>query len=145
VSALEREEVIKLILAIQQFSNKAIAEWTRLTNHNLGISPVIALSELKKHGPRKQKELADTLGLTPGAMTSIGNKLIKHKLAKRKYDPNDRRTIYLEITDEGLEVLEDSFLKGQFLHLELLKVLNEREIQQLSKIYKKLLGDNKSL
>ena len=33
---MEREEVIKLILAMQQFSNKAIAEWTRLTNHNLG-------------------------------------------------------------------------------------------------------------
>lgn len=138
---MEREEVIKLILAMQQFSNKAIAEWTRLTNHNLGISPIIALSELKKHGPRKQKELADILGLTPGAMTSIGNKLIKHKLAKRKYDPNDRRTIHLEITDEGLEVLEDSFQKGQYLHLELLKVLNEKEIRQLSILYKKLLGD----
>ena len=138
---LEQEEVIKLIQSMQQFSNKAIADWTRLTNHNLGISPVIALSELKKHGPRMQKELADTLGLTPGAMTSIGNKLIKHNLAVRKYDPNDRRSIYLEITDEGLKVLEDSFQKGQFLHLELLKVLSEKEIQQLSKIYRKLLGN----
>lgn len=100
---------------------------------------MLVLAKLQQHGPQMQSELANTLGLTPGAMTSIANKLIDKNLAVRKYNASDRRIIYLQITDEGLVVLKDSQEKGEALHLEIITILSEEEQKQFLATYEKLL------
>ncbi|WP_106495733.1 MarR family winged helix-turn-helix transcriptional regulator [Lentibacillus sp. Marseille-P4043] len=138
---MEKNNVFKLIRAVELFTNESIIRWTKSFKHNIGISPILVLSELKQKGAQKQSELANELGYTPGAMTNIANRLIKDGYADRKYDEADRRIIRLAITDIGMELLEEAQQKGIELRKELFSVLTEEEIEQFLAIHEKLLGN----
>ncbi|WP_019243028.1 MULTISPECIES: MarR family winged helix-turn-helix transcriptional regulator [Bacillus] len=138
---MEGTDTLKLIRIMQQYNNQAIFKWTKATNHNLGISPILVLAELKHKGPQKQTELAHTLGYTPGALTNIANKLIVQELAERIYDQNDRRSVIMKITDKGRQVLQESETKGHALHAELFQVLSEDELKRFLAIYEKLVNN----
>lgn len=51
--------------------------------------------------PLTAKELAQATGLTPGAVTTVLDRLEAAKLARRQYDENDRRRVLMEITAGG--------------------------------------------
>lgn len=136
---MEQTDIFKLIHAVELFTNEAIIRWMNSFEHNIGISPVLVLAELKQKGPQKQTVLAKKLGYTPGAMTNIANRLIKLGLAERQYNENDRRNVFLSITDKGADVLKEAQQKGRELRAGLFKVLSEEEVQQFLSIYEKLL------
>ena len=132
-------DIFKLIRSGELFTNEAIIRWMKSFDYNIGISPVLVLTELKLRGTQKHTTLSKKLGYSPGAITSIADRLIKLGLAERKYNENDRRNVFLSITDKGLEVHQQAIQKGRELHVELFKVLSEEEVQQLINIYEKLL------
>lgn len=136
---MEKTDIFKLIHAAELFTNEAIIRWMKSFQHNIGISPVLVLSELRQKGQQKQTVLAKKLGYTPGAMTNIANRLIKLGLAERKYNENDRRNVFLAITDKGLDVLKEAQQKGQELRVEMFQVLSEEEIHQYLAIHQKLI------
>jgi len=136
---LGQTDIFKLIRSGELFTNEAIIRWMKSFDYNIGISPVLVLTELKLRGTQKHTTLSKKLGYSPGAITSIADRLIKLGLAERKYNENDRRNVFLSITDKGLEVQQQAIQKGRELHVELFKVLSEEEVQQLINIYEKLL------
>ncbi|GIP22080.1 MULTISPECIES: MarR family winged helix-turn-helix transcriptional regulator [Paenibacillus] len=142
---MEKTDIFKLIHAAELFTNEAIIRWMKSFPHNIGISPIIVLSELKHKGPQKQTVLAKKLGYTPGAMTNIANRLIKLGLAERKYNENDRRNVLLAVTDQGLTILREAQLKGQELRAKMFQVLSEEEIQQYLAIQEKLIKNFENL
>lgn len=95
---MEKENIFKLIHAIETVTNETVIKWTKSFQYNIGISPVLVLSELKAKGARKQTELANDLGYTPGAMTNIATKLVKLGFAERQYNENDRRHVLLNLS-----------------------------------------------
>lgn len=141
---LEKTDVFKLIRTIEMFSNEAIIKWNKSFQHNIGISPILVLAELKQRGPQKQTALANRLGYTAGAMTNIADRLIRLNLAERKYNEDDRRNVFLVITDQGLAVLKEAQQKGQEMHAELFKELSHEELEQLLLIHEKLLKSIKN-
>ncbi|PAV29636.1 MarR family transcriptional regulator [Virgibacillus profundi] len=136
---MRQRNIFKLIHAIEQMNNENIIRFTKEFQHPLGISPILVLSELKSKGPRKQVELAETLGYTKGAMTNIATKLTKLELAERLYDESDRRTIQLKITPAGEIALNEAQEIGQKVFMELFDVLSEEEINQYLVIQEKLV------
>ncbi|OAB47307.1 MarR family winged helix-turn-helix transcriptional regulator [Paenibacillus antarcticus] len=132
-------DIFKLIRSGELFTNEAIIRWMKSFDYNIGISPVLVLTELKLRGTQKHTTLSKKLGYSPGAITSIADRLIKLGLAEREYNENDRRNVFLSITDKGLEVQKEAQQKGLELHVELFKVLSEEEVQQFINIYDKLL------
>jgi DNA-binding MarR family transcriptional regulator len=46
-------------------------------------------------------ELADAVGLSPGAVTTVLDRLERRGLVERRRDPNDRRRVVVELTDEA--------------------------------------------
>ena len=124
---------------IDQMNNENIVRFTKAFPYPLGISPILVLSELRAKGPQKQAELAETIGYTKGAMTSIATKLVDLGLAKRLYDDNDRRTIRMEITKEGENALVKAQSIGQDVFIQLFEVLDDEEIAQYFLIQEKLL------
>lgn len=137
---MEKDSLFKLIHAVEQFTNEAILTWSKSFQHNVGISPILVLSELHLNGPQKQSDLANNLGYTPGAITNIANRLIKCGYAVRKYNKQDRRHVLLEITDIGESVLSEAYEKGKEIRIQLFQTLTEEEIQQFASIHEKLLG-----
>lgn len=136
---MEQTNIFKLIQAIEQMNNDNIMRFTKAFPYPLGISPILVLHELRLKGPQKQVELAETVGYTKGAMTSIATKLVDLGLAERLYDANDRRTIQLKITAAGEQALAEAQKIGQDVFTQLFEVLNEEEINQYLAIQEKLV------
>ncbi|WP_107950373.1 MarR family winged helix-turn-helix transcriptional regulator [Lysinibacillus parviboronicapiens] len=136
---MEQTSIFKLIHMIEQMNNANIIRFTKAFPYPLGISPILVLNELHSNGPQKQAELAETIGYTKGAMTSIAEKLVKLGLAERLYDQADRRTIRLMITNEGEKALVKAQSIGKEVFIQLFEVLNEEEIAQYLLIQEKLV------
>jgi len=136
---LQESDIFTLIRTVERFSNESMLRWMRAFPHSVGISSILVLEALREKGPRKQSELADQFGYTPGAMTNIATKLIKTNYAKREYDRDDRRIIRLCITEEGVQLLHEARAVGEDLRAELFSVLSDEEIQQFLLIHEKLL------
>lgn len=136
---MKETDIFRLIHAVEALTNEAIIQWTKSFKHNIGVSPILVLAELKQHGPQQQTVLAKKLGYTPGAMTNIANRLVKRNFAKRQYNESDRRHVYLCITDEGIELLDEARQKGEELRMNMFKVLTEEEVKQYLAIQEKLL------
>lgn len=136
---MRENNIFKLIRAVEQMNNDNIMEFTKAFRHSLGISPILVLAELKSKGPQKQAELAETVGYTKGAMTSIADKLVQLEMAKRLYDENDRRTIRLEITTTGFQALKEAQTIGEDVFTKLFDPLSEEEIRQYLLIQEKIL------
>ena len=117
---MKQTNIFKLIHMIEQVNNANIIRFTKAFPYPLGISPILVLNELHGKGPQKQAELAETIGYTKGAMTSIAEKLVKLGLAERLYDPSDRRTIRLQITVEGQSALAKAQSIGKEVFVQLL-------------------------
>lgn len=136
---MAQTSIFKLIHMIEQMNNENIVRFTKAFPYPLGISPILVLSELRIKGPLKQAELAETIGYTKGAMTSIATKLVDLGLARRLYDDNDRRTIRMEITNEGVNALIKAQSIGKGVYIQLFEVLNDEEIAQYLSIQEKLV------
>lgn len=137
---MSNNDIFKLIHTIELFTNETLIKWNKSFPYSLGISPILVLRELQRNGPKKQTELAALIGYTPGAMTNISNKLIKLGFAERKYNKEDRRIVYLGITEKGVEVLAEAQQKGLELRMKIFEPLDEEEIKQFLKIHEKLLN-----
>lgn len=136
---MEKTNIFQLIHNVELYTNEAIIRWSKSFKHNIGISPILVLGDLKQNGPQQQSVLANKLGYTPGAMTNIANRLIKNGCVERKYNDNDRRHVLLEVTEKGLTVLADAQKKGQELRLALFQELSDEELKQFMNISEKLL------
>ncbi|WOV87055.1 MarR family transcriptional regulator [Sporosarcina oncorhynchi] len=60
---------------------------------------------LERHGQKKMSEVAESLYLTPGAVTTASDKLLKNGYIERVRDEQDRRSVYIAITDLGRETI----------------------------------------
>jgi len=136
---LKQKNIFKLIRAVEQMNNENIMQFTKAFHHPLGISPILVLGVLQTKGPQKQAELAETIGYTKGAMTSIAEKLVKLGLAERIYDEKDRRTIQLKITVAGKNALIEAQAIGEDVFMQLFETLSEEEINQYLLIQEKIV------
>lgn len=68
---------------------------------------------LERSGPKKMSELADSLHLTPGAVTIASEKLIDNGYIARIRDEKDRRVVFLEMTIKGREALAEVQNEGR--------------------------------
>lgn len=133
------KDLFELIHSAEAVTNEAIMRWNEEFKHPLGISPILVLAELKRKGPQNSMKLAEGLHFTGGAMTNIGNKLVKLELVERLAVEGDRRQTKLSITEAGERVLEEATQLGRKHRLELFSILSEQEVEQYLAINQKLL------
>ncbi|WP_136607415.1 MarR family winged helix-turn-helix transcriptional regulator [Paenibacillus dokdonensis] len=135
---MEEQTIFELIQSMENFTNKLIVQWNKTFNEDLGVSHVLVLGHLKQNGRSRPSDIAKTLGLSPATLSYLSDKLVAKELAVRNVDESDRRIIYLEITDKGVEVLRRATLEGQRLKRVLFEKLTEQDRAQMAAIFKKL-------
>ncbi len=84
-------------------------------------------------------KLSHSLNLTTGGMTRLVDRLVSSGLVERVACPNDRRVVYVKLTNEGIDLLQaakEEYYKE--VKTNLTAKLNETEIEQLKSILKKL-------
>jgi DNA-binding MarR family transcriptional regulator len=84
-----------------------------LHSRNLAAShgltgPQALLLKALQHGKLSAGELASRVSLSQGTVTDILNRLEKRGLITRLRDTSDRRRVLVEVTQQGLAVLEES-------------------------------------
>ena len=57
------------------------------------------LDIIQERGAVSAGELADALGLSPGAITTLVDRLERDGMVRRQHDPDDRRKVVIELTD----------------------------------------------
>ena len=62
-----------------------------------------AVASLRCHGKNTMAEIARYLHLSPASLTTAVNVLVKKGYVSRSYSPNDRRVIFVDLTDAGEE------------------------------------------
>ncbi len=80
--------------------------WKEIFDVHFPGSQSYLVFTLARKGPLKMSELAQILGLTAGAVTASSDKLIDNGYVTRIRDEQDRRIVYLGITDKGRELMQ---------------------------------------
>jgi len=83
-------------------------------------------------------ELADAFSVQKSAITAIINRLVEKKLIKRTQDVDDRRVIYLTLTDQGEILFEKTEAKIFKLVESIITKFDQQEIESFLKMYGKL-------
>lgn len=98
----------------------AIGFFSRTRHHNsrlldaiaakwsVAASDIRAIYYLTTQPDVTPKQMADYLGITTGAMTSMVDRIERAGLAKRMAHPTDRRSIVVALTERGQEAVADA-------------------------------------
>ncbi|HEK9099653.1 MarR family transcriptional regulator [Bacillus pfraonensis] len=135
---MKEKSIFLLIHSMNQVTNHLIIQWNKMFKENLGISHILVLGHLKENGKSRPSDIAKTLGLTPATLTHLSEKLVKKKLATRLVDDDDRRIVYLAITDKGIDMIKKAHEEGKAIRIDLFEKLTDEERQHLLSIYEKL-------
>lgn len=135
---MKEQTIFELIHSMDNFTNNLIIQWNKTFNEELGVSHILVLGHLHAKGKSRPSDIAKSLGLTPATLTHLSEKLVQKKLAVRLTDEFDRRIIYIQITDMGIDMVYRANQEGQLLRRKLFEKLTEEEREQLVGIYRKL-------
>jgi DNA-binding MarR family transcriptional regulator len=111
----------------------AISQLNRLIAERMGVtaSDLDCLHVLNERGPATAAELAPLVGLTPGAVSRMIDRLDAAGCIDRAADPHDRRRVLIAPTDEGLARIANYYAGLTARSRDDLKVLGEDEIEAL--------------
>lgn len=133
----EHEELLKLFYYILKRLKK---EWSNQLQ-GINYSQYLILKNLSRSGPQKAVQLAELTRITPGAITCATDKLVAEGYAERKGDKEDRRVVYLEITDKGKEFIESTIQEQNKVAMKFFQGLPDEDIQHLIRIYNRILDN----
>jgi len=122
------ETIMGEMLEIQQKSKKFVNLLSE--GETLSQNQLILLLQLKSNNGMKATEIAEFFSVTPGAVTSMCDKLEKLELVERIREQEDRRVVKMALTNSGELKVQDLFLK--FPQEKLIDMANIlREVNQL--------------
>jgi DNA-binding MarR family transcriptional regulator len=101
------------------------------------------LSALRIAGPPRRlspTRLGHGLMLSSAGVTSRVDRLERRGFVRRLPDPDDRRGVIVELTDEGLEVVDAAVAANTASDRQLLERLTPEEIETLEGLLRKLLA-----
>lgn len=113
-----------------------------LAVHNLQRGEFDLLAALRRAGSPHRLTVGALLGstiVTSGAVTNRLNRLVTKGLVTRETDPDNRRSIFVTLTDKGLTAVDAAVISRAENERAQLSVLNPSEQQHLADLLRKLL------
>ncbi len=96
---------------------------------------------LNESGSMTQKELTERMGVQPGSASEVIGKLESAGLIVRKPNPTDRRTVEVELTEEGKANADAARAARELRHKEMFSCLSDSEKETLLSLAEKLKSD----
>ncbi len=115
---MDKKEVINEIVELQRRMSQVMIPYAIKTWRELEV-PLAQLKSLlitAGKGETNFSTLAQDLGVTPGDVTGIIERLVAQGLVTRKTNANDRRIIWLQPTDKGRDLLAN-LMESQTPHM----------------------------
>lgn len=126
-----RDRVADRLLALMPLYHRHILK-TGPGISGIRIAQYRVLGQLMKSGPLSMSEIGRHLYISRPSMTTLADTLIEKGWAERHNDPRDRRIINLTITPPGKKHLHKAFELYKNDVAQLLGVLDDDELRQLS-------------
>jgi DNA-binding MarR family transcriptional regulator len=114
------------------------AEWNRINTTDFSSRQALMLMILNNSGPQQAKELMGKLCISSGGVTVMSDKLIKRGLIQRVKNEQDRRGIFLELTDQGREFYLTIERDWNVVMNKIFGVLSDVEVAILRELFTKL-------
>lgn len=133
---------LRRVFQILNEQSKKVERETGLTGPQLW-----AIKMIHEHSPVRVSDLANKLYLHPATVIGIIDRLEKQNLAQRRRSKDDRRVVWIELTDKGNRLLKSAPEVAQGLlvsGLEKISANNLSEIDQSMKILVKIFGAQKT-
>jgi DNA-binding MarR family transcriptional regulator len=132
---LAREEVIEKIIELRRRTNRIIRDraldsWVKLS---LTTPQLKSLLYVTRHGKVNLSGLASGIGVTPANVTGIVDRLVQQGLLTRTSDSDDRRVLWLGVTDKGKALVEDLREGGVHEMHNILENLTEEELSTVAR------------
>ncbi|GEN87869.1 MarR family transcriptional regulator [Oceanobacillus sp. FSL W8-0428] len=121
-------------------ASKALEEVTKqdIKKHGMRASDFAILEALYHKGRQTIREISESVLISTGSITYVIDKLEKKELLIRTNCPDDRRAVYLEITDRGKQTMDDIFPKHQLVIEELFEGISESDKETVIEVLKKV-------
>ncbi len=84
-------------------------------------------------GPRKMKEIGENFNIKLSSLTSVIDKIERQKLVYRKNSKDDRRVVYLDVTDKGKRLYRDYSDYLKVLTYLMQKEMNKKDFEAFIK------------
>jgi DNA-binding MarR family transcriptional regulator len=92
---------------------------------------------LMRH-PLTAKELAKATGLTPGAVTTVLDRLETAKLARRRHDEKDRRRLLMELTTVGRKRIDEIWGPLVSDGMAMMRTYSSKDLERIRTFLKKV-------
>lgn len=130
---------LKLITALFRTKNTVeSAIINDLKRFDVNINTFAVLEQLYHKGSSKINEICEKLLIPNSSMTYLIDQLEKKQLVERQFSKEDRRSIYVDLTEKGRKLIESIFPEHEKLAKELFKVLTDEERINLLELLKKV-------
>jgi len=133
------KELSTLFETISALERKIANEWNSRNKLGFSKSHILILEYLATEGPKRPSSIAEKLQVTTGGVTVLTTKLLKNGYIERTQNIIDKRAALISITEQGMEVLEQSREHIQKLIEDLFGMLSDEEIRTLKQIFIKCL------
>jgi DNA-binding MarR family transcriptional regulator len=137
---LETEGIVERIHRLERFVDRAMQE--TLDAFDLSHGEWKVLANLRRAGPPyrgKPGTLAKRMALSSGAMTNRLDNMEERGLVRRLDDPDDRRGVIVELTDEGKRLWDAAVGAQAEKESIVASALGEREKRELNELLRRLM------
>jgi len=126
---------------LSNINNRIRSDFDAIMSHlSLSTSQIHLLMRLHDlPAPVIAKQLADSMHLTPGAISQIIEFLSGQDYVQRSESISDRRVAYLSLTPKGRQLVEECNRAHDKLIMQAMATLSHRELEQLVHIQHKIL------
>jgi DNA-binding MarR family transcriptional regulator len=109
-----------------------------MTSYPVTRTQFILLLLISREGSPKLARLAEEMNVQPSAITVLIDRLEKLNYVKRITDPDDRRSVRVELTPLGREIIHDFRQRRRGILKSYLNRLSEEEIRTLTELLEKI-------
>ncbi|MCI9534511.1 MAG: MarR family transcriptional regulator [Lachnospiraceae bacterium] len=109
------------------------SEYHDITNNDMHVIEAVGLGE-----PKNMSAIAKVLSVTMGTLTIAMNSLVKKGYVKRTRGKEDRRVVYISLSEKGKGAYQHHEKFHRHMIDEILKDLTEEETEALMKSLTKL-------
>ncbi|TQR14239.1 MarR family winged helix-turn-helix transcriptional regulator [Psychrobacillus soli] len=121
-------------------ASKIVQEQTKkdINNYNMHTSEFMVLEALYSKGKQTVRQISDAVLINSGSITYVMDKLEAKGLLERIDCKEDRRVVYIQITDEGKKLMDEIFPKHQLVIEDIFSCITDQEKEVFIDLLKKV-------
>lgn len=128
-----------------ELSRKTEMLWNDIFKETFPGSQSKIMYILKQQGPMKMSEIAESLQLTAGAVTSAADHLIEQKCIERLPSSSDRRIVHLRLTPLGKDILIHLENKGHKYLQHVFQHISANDLEWIEQLFSRAITNIDSL